>query len=214
MADDVPCPVSTPSPSPVAASAPLPISLDSTTSTPAVSYSYTPLPENSNKIRVLTLHSSADKGAQITCSLTTVDLNDQTQVYNDFQTRLFKVPIGYGYRSPVRHFMWNLVNIDPHELAEPRFSETAKEVAWDPSLNDFCDRPLEKQKGLVDWHVWGDFIALSYVWGDPTKRQEILLDGVPFGVGDNLYAALLRLRALYEVAERGLKVWIDAICIN
>ncbi|KAH7357987.1 P-loop containing nucleoside triphosphate hydrolase protein [Plectosphaerella cucumerina] len=177
---------------------------------------YAPLPMNSKKIRLLTLHPSTDKNAQVTGDLTVVCLEDYTQAYRDFRARL---PEGPGHESETdrgltRHFMWNLVNRDPRKLAEPEFTETAREVAPDPSLYEFCDRPLEQLKGLVDRYSWGDFLALSYVWGDPTKRQKILVNGVPFGVGDNLHAALLRLRSSYEVSERGLKVWIDAICIN
>ncbi|KAK6824580.1 hypothetical protein PG987_012074 [Apiospora arundinis] len=55
-----------------------------------------------------------------------------------------------------------------------------------------------------------DFEALSYVWGDPTAREEILLEGERISVTQNLYFALKGLRHRYS--DRIM--WIDAICIN
>ncbi|TGO36479.1 hypothetical protein BHYA_0123g00070 [Botrytis hyacinthi] len=52
--------------------------------------------------------------------------------------------------------------------------------------------------------------ALSYVWGNPTNRCDVDLQGVAFPVTTNLESALryLRCRDLPRV------LWIDAICIN
>ncbi|OCL10920.1 HET-domain-containing protein [Glonium stellatum] len=52
--------------------------------------------------------------------------------------------------------------------------------------------------------------ALSYVWGDPTRSRQIILNGCAFGVTQNLEAALRHLRR--EDVER--RLWVDAICIN
>ncbi|KAI0137068.1 heterokaryon incompatibility protein-domain-containing protein [Xylariales sp. AK1849] len=52
--------------------------------------------------------------------------------------------------------------------------------------------------------------ALSYVWGDPAERNEILLDGQPTSITRNLWTALKYVRK--PGASRTL--WIDAICIN
>ncbi|KAK5654713.1 hypothetical protein OQA88_7037 [Cercophora sp. LCS_1] len=52
--------------------------------------------------------------------------------------------------------------------------------------------------------------ALSYVWGDPSDRTMIVLDGQDFSVTKNLSIALGYLRRASE--ERVM--WIDAICIN
>ncbi|KAF4625838.1 hypothetical protein G7Y89_g12324 [Cudoniella acicularis] len=52
--------------------------------------------------------------------------------------------------------------------------------------------------------------ALSYTWGDDTVRRGIMIDAMIFGVGQNLFDALIHLRHPSE--ERVL--WIDAICIN
>jgi hypothetical protein len=53
--------------------------------------------------------------------------------------------------------------------------------------------------------------ALSYTWGDPSDPQhKIQLNGKPFEVRENLWAAI------NQLADAGEKVtiWIDAICID
>ena len=52
--------------------------------------------------------------------------------------------------------------------------------------------------------------ALSYVWGDPRIRREILINQHPFPVTINLFLALRRLRD----ADVVRMIWIDALCIN
>lgn len=54
------------------------------------------------------------------------------------------------------------------------------------------------------------YTALSYVWGDPTKTKEIILDGKPFHVRENLWNFLCQAR---QSKLRGL-LWIDAISID
>ncbi|KAL8893496.1 MAG: hypothetical protein Q9192_005207 [Flavoplaca navasiana] len=61
---------------------------------------------------------------------------------------------------------------------------------------------------------WGDYTALSYVWGDATDRQDILLDGHRFSVTRSLYNVLSHLRDAFEVDKRELQIWADAVCIN
>lgn len=60
---------------------------------------------------------------------------------------------------------------------------------------------------------WGDFAALSYVWGDESTRRDIVLNGEVVSVTANLERAL---RALAQDGVFGgrYKLWIDAICIN
>jgi len=58
--------------------------------------------------------------------------------------------------------------------------------------------------------IFDHYTALSYVWGDPTDFQTILIDGVPFSVTVNLYSALRDLRD----TTKSLRLWADAICIN
>ncbi|KAK0736716.1 heterokaryon incompatibility, partial [Apiosordaria backusii] len=51
---------------------------------------------------------------------------------------------------------------------------------------------------------------LSYTWGQPEPKFSVLLNGVDFGVRENLYLALLRLR----LPNKPFRIWIDAVCIN
>lgn len=52
--------------------------------------------------------------------------------------------------------------------------------------------------------------ALSYVWGDQSKKTTIYLDGKPFEISINLHWALRRTRDRHETRV----IWADAICIN
>ncbi|TVY25852.1 Heterokaryon incompatibility protein 6,OR allele [Lachnellula hyalina] len=52
--------------------------------------------------------------------------------------------------------------------------------------------------------------ALSYNWGDQTRRSEILLDGARISVTANLETALRHLR----LQDKPLTLWIDALCID
>ncbi|PQE16336.1 Heterokaryon incompatibility protein [Rutstroemia sp. NJR-2017a WRK4] len=54
------------------------------------------------------------------------------------------------------------------------------------------------------------YVALSYVWGDPTPAQPILLNGTTAYVTPNLSAALRQFRQ----SRRVLRLWVDALCIN
>jgi hypothetical protein len=63
------------------------------------------------------------------------------------------------------------------------------------------------------------YSALSYVWGDPSVTEDIILDGVSFPVTSNLAAALKHTSTQWaryypnrELTE--LRLWADAICIN
>lgn len=61
---------------------------------------------------------------------------------------------------------------------------------------------------------WGDYICLSYAWGDCTGEKAIIfLDGNATRVSKRLAAALRDLRSSFE-CRLGMKVWVDALCIN
>lgn len=57
--------------------------------------------------------------------------------------------------------------------------------------------------------TWGDYTAISYMWGSPEDTKTITINGILITVGKNLAAALDRLR--YSLVDN---VWIDATCIN
>ncbi|KAI0026083.1 heterokaryon incompatibility protein-domain-containing protein [Xylariomycetidae sp. FL0641] len=58
--------------------------------------------------------------------------------------------------------------------------------------------------------IEGFFTALSYVWGDPTPVDMILLDGCECPITANLSAALRDIRD----PSRVHRLWADAICID
>ena len=70
-----------------------------------------------------------------------------------------------------------------------------------------------EENGLPWRYSWGDFIALSYVWGDPSVKREIYIGESSVLVRVNLEAALRQLRNHSRVQE-GFRIWIDALCIN
>ncbi|KAF4962377.1 hypothetical protein FSARC_9543 [Fusarium sarcochroum] len=75
---------------------------------------------------------------------------------------------------------------------------------------------IEKDADLPWRYEWGDFIALSYVWGSADRSDfspSITVNGFPFKVTPNLYSALLQLSQSRRIRQ-GFKLWVDAICIN
>ncbi|KAJ4066487.1 hypothetical protein NW756_009995 [Fusarium oxysporum] len=83
---------------------------------------------------------------------------------------------------------------------------------------DSTEQPISDETSLAWRHEWGDFIALSYVWGHPKLSEgetpySITVNGCHFEVTPNLYHALVQLSQSYRIRQ-GFKLWVDAICIN
>lgn len=74
----------------------------------------------------------------------------------------------------------------------------------------FWTDPIRCDTFVVNLSDKPAYTALSYVWGTESTRRQITLNGGPFPVTPNLFAALRRLRSVD--LERDL--WADAICIN
>ncbi len=76
------------------------------------------------------------------------------------------------------------------------------------------DRGVQVEEVGLPWrYAWGDFVALSYVWGDPSVKREIYIGESSVPVPVNLEAALRQLRNHSRIQE-GFRIWIDALCIN
>jgi len=60
---------------------------------------------------------------------------------------------------------------------------------------------------------WGDFTALSYIWGDESNTRAIVSNGHAVSVTANLQAALREFRTGREFSGH-FKLWADALCIN
>ncbi|KAH8660892.1 heterokaryon incompatibility protein-domain-containing protein [Tricladium varicosporioides] len=61
--------------------------------------------------------------------------------------------------------------------------------------------------------TWGNYVAMSYAWGDPNEKKEIILNGHSVQVTTNLESGLRHFRNM-EYFRKGGKIWIDALCIN
>jgi hypothetical protein len=69
-------------------------------------------------------------------------------------------------------------------------------------------------KDTITRFTWGDYICLSYTWGDRAeKKATIFLDGGSTAVSKHLEVALRDLQESPE-CQLGIKVWVDALCIN
>lgn len=55
-----------------------------------------------------------------------------------------------------------------------------------------------------------EYAALSYVWGDATITDDILVNGIPFSATMNLFSALRHIRKL----DGEIVIWVDAICMS
>jgi hypothetical protein len=180
---------------------------------------YKPLEEGSKKIRVLSIEPASEDQSfplPISCTLEEVDLEDWTPAYQSFCDGLPNMD-DKNFRlikGRVRHVVWDMHNRALQEGWDVKTPITPDDVKEIISLDGYCDRPLEDLKGLCDRYNWGDYLALSYVWGDQTHKKDVILNGSRFEVGPNLHDALSHLRNSFEVRSRKLKVWIDAICIN
>jgi hypothetical protein len=59
--------------------------------------------------------------------------------------------------------------------------------------------------------AWGDYVALSYVWGDTAMCSKIAVNGHIVEVTENLECALRKLACKYT---EGTLLWVDVLCIN
>jgi hypothetical protein len=86
-----------------------------------------------------------------------------------------------------------------------------------------CIRVLELQPGERADSFHGSFIiadvdsnveydALSYMWGDATQADCVVVDGAAIPIAWNLARALEYLREFK--GSESLRIWIDAICID
>lgn len=69
---------------------------------------------------------------------------------------------------------------------------------------------ISLRKASLDDSPPPEYIALSYVWGDPKDTVPILVDGIEFPATNNLVSALRELQQDSEVVT----IWVDAICIR
>lgn len=92
----------------------------------------------------------------------------------------------------------------------PQLSSRAPES----DLKSNHDQTIYTKEEQFSWrYTWGDFVALSYVWGDTSRKHEIFVDDIPVLVTENLEAALLQLRKHPRI-QQGFRIWVDALSIS
>ena len=183
-------------------------------------FQYTPLKPDSNSFRVLTIEPrEASDGVSddlLRCTLKEIDLDDWTQPYQAWVS-LYKFMIqagGWPDTNKTCLAGWHYMSALERSTSDEAATIVPLVQQFVARLRDNNDAPFEGVEVVNPRFHWGDFIALSYVWGDAGNRCDISLNGCLFSITSNLYQALLQLRDSFEVRRMNLYIWIDAICIN
>lgn len=156
---------------------------------------YKPLDETRNEIRVLSLW--AEQAGLVRCRLEHVSLDEALDDYSQF---VVSTPPTLSRRNS--YDLW-------HAETNDRYHHHHRSLGG-------ADTPPDRASAHPRYYrfAWGDYGALSYTWGDQSQTRPILLNSSVFHVGRNLEAALRRLARYPDYADGGLKLWVDAICIN
>ncbi|KAG9232809.1 heterokaryon incompatibility protein-domain-containing protein [Amylocarpus encephaloides] len=157
---------------------------------------YKPLDENLDEFRLLSFLPSCGNSGQVCCKLETRSLRDLTEEYKNFIS-------GTASRQKNKR--------DISSLWSNKQPSTKVPASPAPAFVDNSST-LGQHRSRFQW---GDFAALSYVWGepDPSLIQEIIVNGEVMSIGYNLGVALIALSSNSEFSGE-YKLWVDAICIN
>ncbi|KAJ3566474.1 hypothetical protein NPX13_g7116 [Xylaria arbuscula] len=173
---------------------------------------YKPLDASRNEIRAIYLHPDTSQDSPIECTLKHVSLDEYSDEY-----KIFLELDGAGKSSSYQARSWRLITdrpplsdwFHPDEPPEGLGRNVAAGFSKSPVYQE--DRFLNAPK-----YVWGDFIALSYEWGDANVTEKIVVDSVLTRITKNLKNALqtLRSRKHGELKGKPVYYWVDALCIN
>ena len=164
----------------------------------AKTFMYQTLDHECDEIRLITilpLQPSTPENAQVECHVRKyrIDEDEYTPAYRSY------------LQSKNAPGAW----IDPRTPSDSP-SECDEADGWVKLRNP--DDDMTKNLPEVRYQ-WGDFMALSYTWGNPADCREILVNGHILKVTQNVEAGLRVLRSKPYV-QKGWKLWIDAISIN
>ncbi|PQE08917.1 heterokaryon incompatibility protein [Rutstroemia sp. NJR-2017a WRK4] len=184
-----------------------------------------------NQIRVIKLLTEEDdprfRNGPVHCELEYTDKKELTKGFN----RCWPAPIVEEIEIQPRvrgradsNALWSEYHIKrfrsdyQDELTSSKPFHASHTVSASLSTLNNCIRAPSmgsEDYGLPWRYSWGDYVALSYVWGDssPSAQRQIYVNGCPFAVTQNLEAALQQLRKHYRI-KQGFRIWADAICIN
>jgi hypothetical protein len=150
---------------------------------------YLPLNENRNEIRLIAFEEPPEGSCLIHCALETVSLDD----IRDNHKAYLASPNAQGKSQRKAISLWaNRQNPVRHET----------------DLGSDHVPPVDAYR-----YLWGDYVALSYVWGSEAKGRDIVLNGRKTTITKNLEIALQAIsRTKYHVGR--YRLWVDALCIN
>lgn len=158
-----------------------------------VSNGYSRLDESRDEIRLITLSPLSNEFDLVDCKLETVSLADLTLDYRNFILSFDNS--GLGARKTIRKWF--------------KSRSLAQESTTPENDDEYCYTPSTTSYRFI----WGDFAALSYVWGDENVSGTIVVNGQEREVTSNLEEALRAFCSRDEFTG-GFKLWVDAICIN
>ncbi|KAF9874661.1 heterokaryon incompatibility protein [Colletotrichum karsti] len=170
-------------------------------------FTYSPLNESRNEIRVLNLQTlelpplanlrdePPEWHGLVHCTLQHVSLDAHLSDYRLFESNSRIKPLSRRNSDEG----WRRFSNERYRSLSPTRASS----------------PAERARSHHRYHrfAWGDYGALSYAWGDQSVKVPIIMDGQVVLVGQNLEAALRALSSDPDYVE-GLKIWVDAICIN
>ena len=108
-----------------------------------------------------------------------------------------------AYAKADTELLWNCKHLDS--------SASSFDIAIQKPIKPKVDVDRD---GNLPWRfAWGDYVALSYCWGDARITRVIIVNGRSLDVTVNLEAALRQLRDSHCI-KQGFKIWADAICID
>ncbi|KAI1139680.1 heterokaryon incompatibility protein-domain-containing protein [Hypoxylon sp. FL0543] len=97
-----------------------------------------------------------------------------------------------------------------------RSCQQVRLIQIEPSTGE--DEPVRCRLDVVELKPDVRYAALSYVWGDPTITEDIIVNDVRLRVTVNLEAALRQFRKTGLPVDSDIgnvtQLWVDAICIN
>ena len=133
---------------------------------------YAPLDESTGEIRVLSILPCSDDCSDTTsdtlrCTLEHVSLYDYTEEY-------------WACRSIFEQLE------DPKESLDESWYE---HVRLELEVLDPAPSPISIIQRYFRFN-WGDYVALSYTWGDQSRKKAIIVDATETNIGQNLEEAL------------------------
>ncbi|KAF4468571.1 HET-domain-containing [Fusarium albosuccineum] len=152
---------------------------------------YEPLGEE--QIRLITIHPELTNGI-VSCSLESFSLEETTPAFQQFL---------HSYGTPTTSRRWL--------ISTWRSIQRAKGVRHPPATRSM--KSFTPSHNHCFRYTWGDFAAMSYVWGTD-HAGKVIVNGQEMAVTKNLEYALEELRSDEARFSKRYKLWVDAICIN